>query len=56
MPSASGLEALERLKKRGVTSKFVILTMHREASIAAQGHARRRVRVSPEGVGRGGTA
>ena len=36
MPSASGLEALERLKKRGVTSKFVILTMHREASVAAR--------------------
>jgi len=36
MPSVSGLEALERLKKRGVTSKFVILTMHKEASVAAR--------------------
>ena len=36
MPSLSGLEALELLKKRGVTSKFVILTMHREASVAAR--------------------
>ena len=36
MPSVTGLEALERLKKRGVTSKFVILTMHREASVAAR--------------------
>ena len=36
MPSISGLEALERLKKRGVASKFVILTMHREASVAAK--------------------
>ena len=36
MPSVSGLEALERLKKRGVTSKFVILTMHGEASVAAR--------------------
>ena len=36
MPSLSGLEALERLKKRGVASKFVILTMHREASVAAR--------------------
>ena len=36
MPSVSGLEALARLKKRGATSKFVILTMHREASVAAK--------------------
>ena len=36
MPSISGLEALERLKKRGVASKFVVLTMHREASVAAR--------------------
>ena len=36
MPSISGLEALERLKKRGLASKFVILTMHREASVAAR--------------------
>ena len=36
MPSLSGLEALEQLKKRGVASKFVILTMQREASVAAR--------------------
>ena len=36
MPSIGGLEAMERLKKRGVASKFVILTMHREASVAAK--------------------
>jgi DNA-binding NarL/FixJ family response regulator len=36
MPSLSGLEALERLKTRGVASKFVILTMHKEASVAAR--------------------
>jgi DNA-binding NarL/FixJ family response regulator len=36
MPSGSGLDALERLKKRGVTSKFVILTMHGEAGVAAR--------------------
>ena len=36
MPSISGLEALEQLKKRGVASKFVILTMQREASVAAR--------------------
>ena len=36
MPSVSGLEALEQLKKRGVSSKFVILTMHREAIVAAR--------------------
>ena len=36
MPSISGLEALEQLKKRGVASKFVILTMHGEASVAAR--------------------
>ena len=36
MPSLSGLEALERLKERGLASKFVILTMHREASVAAR--------------------
>ena len=36
MPVVSGLEALERLKKRGVTSKFVILTMHGETSVAAR--------------------
>ena len=36
MPTISGLEALEQLKKRGVASKFVILTMHRDASVAAR--------------------
>ncbi len=36
MPAVSGLEALEQLKKRGLTSKFVILTMQRDASIAAR--------------------
>ena len=36
MPSVGGLEAMARLKKRGATSKFVVLTMQREASIAAQ--------------------
>ena len=36
MPSVSGLEALAQLKKRGATSKFVILTMSREASVAVK--------------------
>ena len=36
MPSISGLDALEQLKQRGVASKFVILTMHREPSIAVK--------------------
>lgn len=36
MPSINGLEAMERLKKRGVASKFVILTMLKEASVAAK--------------------
>ncbi len=36
MPSVSGLDALEQLKQRGVASKFVILTMHREPSIAVK--------------------
>jgi DNA-binding NarL/FixJ family response regulator len=36
MPSLSGLEALERLRKRGVPSKFVILTMQGEAAVAAR--------------------
>jgi DNA-binding NarL/FixJ family response regulator len=36
MPSISGLEAMEQLQKRGVASKVVILTMHREASLAAK--------------------
>ena len=36
MPFLSGLEALEQLKNRGVASKFVILTMHKEASVAAR--------------------
>ena len=36
MPSMSGLDALTRLKKRGVDSKFIILTMHGEAEIAAR--------------------
>jgi DNA-binding NarL/FixJ family response regulator len=36
MPSISGLEALERLRKRGVASKFVVLTMHKDASVAAK--------------------
>ena len=36
MPSVGGLEAMARLKKRGATSKFVVLTMQREASVAAK--------------------
>ena len=36
MPTISGLEALTRLKKRGVDSKFIILTMQGEASIATR--------------------
>ena len=36
MPSIGGLDALQQLKQRGVASKFVILTMHREPSIAAK--------------------
>jgi DNA-binding NarL/FixJ family response regulator len=36
MPSVSGLDALARLRKRGVASKFVILTMHGEPTVAAK--------------------
>lgn len=36
MPLISGLEALERLKQRGAAGKFVILTMHKDASVAAK--------------------
>lgn len=36
MPVISGLDALERLRKRGVVSKFVILTMHADAAVAAR--------------------
>jgi DNA-binding NarL/FixJ family response regulator len=36
MPTTNGLEALTRLKKRGVASKFIILTMQSEADIAAR--------------------
>jgi DNA-binding NarL/FixJ family response regulator len=36
MPSIGGLEALERLKKAGVTSRFVILTMYEEAAVATR--------------------
>jgi DNA-binding NarL/FixJ family response regulator len=36
MPSLSGLDALERLKKNGVTSRFIILTMHSDPDLAAR--------------------
>jgi len=36
MPSVTGLDAMERLRKRGVSSKFVILTMHDEPAVAAR--------------------
>lgn len=36
MPLTSGLEALTRLKKRGIDSKFIILTMQGEAEIATR--------------------
>jgi DNA-binding NarL/FixJ family response regulator len=36
MPGMSGLEAVERVKQRGVKSRIVILTMHGEAMIAAR--------------------
>jgi DNA-binding NarL/FixJ family response regulator len=36
MPSLDGLDALARLRKRGVASKFVILTVHSEPTTAAK--------------------
>jgi DNA-binding NarL/FixJ family response regulator len=36
MPSITGVEALEHLRKRGLESKFIILTMHADAAIAAR--------------------
>jgi DNA-binding NarL/FixJ family response regulator len=36
MPSISGLEALARLKQRGIASKIVVLTMHGESGIAGR--------------------
>ena len=36
MPSLSGLDALSRLKRHGVESKVIILTMHGESGVAAQ--------------------
>jgi len=36
MPSLSGLDALSRLKRHGVDSKVIILTMHGESGVAAQ--------------------
>jgi DNA-binding NarL/FixJ family response regulator len=36
MPGMSGLDAMEQIKKHGVDSRFVILTMHSEAVIAAK--------------------
>ena len=36
MPTMNGLEALTRLKQRGVDSKFIILTMQSEAEIATR--------------------
>src|SRR5262245_38590951 len=35
MPSVDGLDAMKRLRKRGVPSKFVILTVHSEPTTAA---------------------
>ena len=36
MPSLSGLDALSRLKRQGINSKVIILTMHGESGVAAQ--------------------
>jgi DNA-binding NarL/FixJ family response regulator len=36
MPVMSGLDAMAQIKKQGVESRFVILTMHSEAVIAAK--------------------
>ena len=36
MPGLSGLNALKRLRSRGVTSKVIILTMHEEPEYAAE--------------------
>jgi DNA-binding NarL/FixJ family response regulator len=36
MPAMSGLDALDRLKKQGVDSKFIVLTMHSEPEVAAR--------------------
>ena len=52
MPSMSGLDAMERLKKRGLASKFVILTMQTRGKTGSQSHARWRVRVRPEALRR----
>jgi DNA-binding NarL/FixJ family response regulator len=36
MPGLNGLDAVTLLKKKGITSKFVILTMHGEVAIATR--------------------
>jgi DNA-binding NarL/FixJ family response regulator len=36
MPNVSGLEALRRIRARGVTSKVIMLTMHADATIAVE--------------------
>lgn len=36
MPGMTGLDALERVKKQGVNSRFIILTMYGEAEVAAK--------------------
>ena len=55
MPSVTGLEALERLKKRGVDQQVRHPDDASRGKCRSQGHTRRRVRVSLEGLGRGGT-
>ena len=36
MPTVSGLDALSRLKRQGIASKVIILTMHGEPGVAAR--------------------
>jgi DNA-binding NarL/FixJ family response regulator len=36
MPGLSGLDVLERLKREGVTSKIIVLTMHQDAAMATR--------------------
>jgi DNA-binding NarL/FixJ family response regulator len=36
MPGLNGLDAITLLKKKGITSKFVVLTMHGEVAIATR--------------------
>ena len=52
MPGLSGMDALRRLKALRSDTRIILLTIHANGGARHRGHARGRVRVSPQAIRR----